>query len=587
MHEQWRALLPTAYLLTGSDAAAGELLTRGLAAAGRLQGSGDRTSALAGLVRAHLTRWRVRGDGSVRGASAGSAPAAWWSPPAEAAAAAALAAALHRLDRCQRTAVVLRWHEGLPPDQVDALVPGTDLAAVAARLAHEVPDPADLPARLDGLAAQCDTSGLTDQTVALGVAAVRSARQRRVGTAVLAALAVGVGAMVLPGAFPAGLATVPTPEAADPLIAGPVRGSLAGDGALLTDALAAVDVPGTVLGTDPPPARVVFAGDLGGARAVLLVQQDAGGVVTTWFTGPAGTGVDRLQRITTTSDRVPAASAVALPAGLPGEPTQLLVVASDGDQVQVSPGVDIGPDGTAARTFDPVGAPDGVAVAEVRADPRAARFQVVRDGAVLVTGVPRGADRTTATDDAAADTTGAPVPARSGSVGGSPGGLARALDTVTAGTGWAPGDLTVSVLGAGSFPLAGGATAQSVTVAAALPGGGLVTTTAWVSTGSRPQRAGACGSAAYPAGTDPASLTVVARCGSYAADSSTFGTTVLVAAPPDIPVRLGTAAGGTQVTPDLVGGWGYVITDAEQLTEFATDGVTGTVSREGADVFSR
>ncbi|MCW2584135.1 MAG: hypothetical protein JWQ53_2925, partial [Klenkia sp.] len=121
---QWRALLPTAYLLTGSDPEAHDLLLRGLAA---VRDGDDRDAALRGLVRAHLRR-RFRGSGAVVGTPA----PPFWVSPADAASAAGLALALDRLTPAQRAAVVLRFHEGLT--DTTALVPGTDPVAAAGLL---------------------------------------------------------------------------------------------------------------------------------------------------------------------------------------------------------------------------------------------------------------------------------------------------------------------------------------------------------------------------------------------------------------------------------------------------------------------
>ncbi len=578
--EQWRALLPTAYLLTGSDAAARELLARGLARPG--PGEDDRSRVVAGLVRAHLRR-RVRGEGTVTGTS--SAP--WWSFPADAEAARRLSAALDRLSRAERTVVVLARHEGLPPDRVAALVPGVEPDAAVRALADEVPDPADLPARLDVLAAQCDTSTLTDETAVLDVAAVRSRRWRRAGLAVVTAAAVATAVVLLPDVLPSTAA--PASTADEGLVNTPARGSLAGDGDFLDAVRTSIRTSRDASGPGPSAARVVYAGDVDGVRAVLLVQQEEPGVSVTWLTGPAGADVDQLTGASTTSSQLPSVAAVGLSADRTAPADRVLVVGAPGDEVEVSPGLDVLPDGTATRTFTPAEVTDGTAVVEVRSDARAARVRVVRNDEVLGTTTPSTSGGPLldpeAVDGAGSTPLDGPT-SRSGDPAVSALEVDLAVDTITTATGWLPADLDVTVLGAGTYPQAGGTSAQAVTVAAVLPDGSVVSTTSWAVFGSQSISTGTCGSTAYPAGTDPATLTVVARCSSYAGDGSTFGVTLLVAAPPGVPVELNSAAGGSPVTPELTDGWGFVIADADALTEFAAGGTTGQVSREGADLFS-
>ncbi|MCO7221485.1 hypothetical protein, partial [Klenkia sp. PcliD-1-E] len=134
MQHGWRELLPTAFLLAGSDAGARDLLARGLVRGGGVDG----------VVRAHLRRRLGR-----EVVLAGAAEPAWWVSPADAAAAAELSGALAGLTRAERAAVVLRWFEDRPAAEVEAAVPGVDLPALPGRLG--VPA-AELPARLEVLA---------------------------------------------------------------------------------------------------------------------------------------------------------------------------------------------------------------------------------------------------------------------------------------------------------------------------------------------------------------------------------------------------------------------------------------------------
>ncbi|QNG37390.1 hypothetical protein F1C76_13065 [Geodermatophilaceae bacterium NBWT11] len=575
--EQWRALLPTAHLLTGSDAEARDLLLRGLAA---VRDGDDRDAALRGLVRAHLRR-RLRGSGTL----VGTPTPPFWVSPADAASAARLAAALDRLTPAQRAAVVLRFHEGVP--DTTALVPDTDPVAAAALLADEVPDPADLPARLDGLAALSDAGTLTDETVALGVRGVTTDRRRRVALAVGAVAVLAVGAVLAPG-----LTTRDAPTAAAPSAtptASPTRGSLAADDGFLRDVRTALDPGWRSTGADG--WTVEFAGDLSGVRAVLLSRGAPDTTELTWLTGPAGAPAGELDSVAWSPGQAPEAAAVVVgPDQGVADPT-LLVVGRPGDELRVSPGLDVAADGSTSEVFADVPvSEDGVAAVAVRPDGDAVRYQVVRDDLLFDPAVPFDPDGPAVVadlGDGAEPPTPAGPPSRSGAATSSARALAVALSTIGDATGWAPEQLDVTVLGAGTFPLPGGTDADAVSVAAVLPDGGLVTTTAWASVGTQTTSWGSCGSTGHPAGTDPASLTVAARCGSYAGDGSTFGVTLLVAAPPGVPVVLGIAAGGTTVTPGLDRGWGFVVADADAFTEVSADGVPGTVTREGADLFSR
>ncbi|MSW63707.1 MAG: hypothetical protein F2825_02320, partial [Actinobacteria bacterium] len=101
--EDWRELLPTAYLLTGSDAGARDLLVRTLARGPRVED----------LVRVHLRR-RLARDTTIAGTSGDP----WWLSAEDVATAGRSAAALDGLSRTERTAAVLRWHDGLPADRV-------------------------------------------------------------------------------------------------------------------------------------------------------------------------------------------------------------------------------------------------------------------------------------------------------------------------------------------------------------------------------------------------------------------------------------------------------------------------------------
>ncbi|SCX39576.1 hypothetical protein SAMN03159343_0703 [Klenkia marina] len=550
--DDWRTLLPTAYLLTGSDAGARDLLARGLAGGGGLDG----------LVRAHLRR-RFGRDASIAGTSGDP----WWLSPADVATARATAAALDDLDRPARTATVLRWHERLPAVEVARLVPGTDPDPLPDRLGI----PADeLPARLEGLAELTDLRDLTDGDVAEGVRAVRSRRRARVLLAVGAVAVLGAGAVWLPGALPS---APPTAAAGtDAPAAGPPRGSLAENDALVAALRGRLD-PGQDDG------RLVYAGDVAGRRWVLFVRMTDGAPSAYWFTGDAGADPADLllSGASFTDGGGPAAWSMAV--GTAGG-TTLLVVADPGEDVEVTPGFAVAADGTASLAFTPADTEDGVAAAQLSGavGPPALAYRLVRDGEVLATEQPV---------NYVSDVEGSRARPEPGAPRSGPGPVDRtafdaAVDQAVVPTGLAGTDLAVAVLGAGQFPAPGGLSATAVTVAVTFPSGGVVTSTAWAAQETGGGRIATCGVETHPAGTDLAALTVVTRCSGYATDSSTFGATVLVVAPTGAAVRVSDDAGAAVQQPDLDAGWAYVVDGADALTVYEADGVPGEVSRAGA-----
>jgi hypothetical protein len=549
--EDWRELLPTAYLLTGSDAGARDLLVRTLVRGPRVED----------LVRVHLRR-RLARDTTIAGTSGDP----WWLSAEDVATAGRTAAALDGLSRTERTAAVLRWHDGLPADRVAALVPGVDLSTLPDRLG--IPE-TDLPRRLEGLAALADLRDLSDDDVARGVREVRGRRRSRALLAVGAVAVLGAGAVWLPGALPtappsaAATTTEAGPQAPE---SGPARGALADDEDFVAGLRGQLD-PG------PEDGRLLYADDAGGLRWALIIRPYGDGVTATWFFGPEGAQpADMAQTSDVYSQVRPAAWSLA--ASIGGR-SAVLVVARPGDEVELSRGVVVAADGTPGRDFAPVDLEDGVAAVPLDAVPTGApvQYRLTRDDGPRATGTPSVAVNSNST------ATATPPPARSGTDPVDPGAYDQAVARITGPTGLDAADLDVTVLGSGTFPAPGGTTARAVTVAAVLPGGAVVTSTALSADDGG---ADVCGVETHPAGTDPAALTVATRCASYAGDSSTFGVTVVVVAPPGVAVTLNSAAGGDPVTPELTDGWGYALTD---LTQFAADGVTGQVSRAGDGPF--
>ncbi|WP_091557455.1 hypothetical protein [Klenkia taihuensis] len=541
MTDDWRELLPTAFLLAGSDAGARDLLARALARGGGVDA----------LVRAHLRR-RVGREVVL----SGSPGTPWWVSPADAAAAAELSAGLAGLTRAERAAVVLRWFEDRPADEVARRVPGVDLAGLPGRLGV----PAEqLPARLEVLAGTAQLADLDDAAVADGVRAVRRGRWAIAGAAVAVVAVLAVGVTALPDLVrPA----EPPATGAPPVPLGPARGSLAGDTEFVADLR-------DQMAPAPDRARLLYAGDAVGHRWALLVQVEDGGTTATWFTGPTGSPAAAMSSQVTA--RSSASSTVFSATVEDDRGAALLLVAAPGDEVEVSAGFDVAADGTAARTSRPVGTADGVSAVRLdRAGGGGVVARVSRDGTPVTTDRP-------VLLQTSASWAGTPLAARSGTDPVDPFAYRVAVEQVTGPTGRRPQDLAVTVLGSGTFPAPGGTTAQAVTVAVVLPTGAVATSTV-AGTGFAAQP---CGTSTHPAGTDPATLVVVARCASYAGDSSTFGATLVVAAPPGTPVELNTGAGGALTVPALDAGWGFQVDGADDLSVFRAGAASGAVARAG------
>ncbi|GAB4081413.1 hypothetical protein [Modestobacter muralis] len=244
------------------------------------------------------------------------------------------------------------------------------------------PDRTPLPDRLRALAAGSELT--TGQAAALEQdGGERRRSRRRTRLRVLAAVLTLAGLAAL-------VRVVPSPgEEAAPVdvFAGPPRGSLAGNAEFLAE-LQAQGWAGTDLATQPPPAdrRVVWAADVDGGRAALVVSGTDQDFAAAWFAGPSGApprGM-RVQAVQLAPDRT---LPVALAAPVRGA---LVVVGAPGDQVQVSPRPEITADGSVTRTSAPAATVDGVAVVELPqstpTDSPAVRFSVVRDGRELPAG---------------------------------------------------------------------------------------------------------------------------------------------------------------------------------------------------------
>ncbi|WP_131801790.1 hypothetical protein [Klenkia soli] len=560
--ERWRQVLPTAVLLTGDVGSAWRLVVAALAGARPVPPGHD--GAVVAVVRTFRRR-RV-GDGATLSAGA----PVWWLTEDDLAAAGRLADALAGLTRDERAAVVLRFAEDWPPARIRDLVPGADPDTAARRLVGEVPDPTRLPERLASLAAAHDASAFDDDAAADAVGVAVTRRRRRAGLAVVVAAAAVAGAVLvpdhLPGPVPASAPSAPVLAGA---YAGAPRGELADDPGVLPDLqrrLDAAGLPGSGY-------RLVYGGDVDGTRVVLMGRAADGGTQLAWLTGAAGSGPGQLT-VTPTAEGDPTGAADDLAAAVAvTDPdrgrVELVVVAAEGTEVQVSPGVDVDPAlGSGARDYREVPTEDGVAVLAVDRSSAAGVRYAVGPGAPTDGRVPLVVD-------AVAPDPGSVPTSRSGTEQVAATAYAAAVDAVSAATSWAPADLAITVLGAGSARMPTGQVVETATVAAVLPGGAVVTTTGTAAyhhaTSGGYTAVASCGGAGHPAGTDLARLVVATDCVVTDPDGPAFRF-VVVAAPPGAEVTL-TAADGSTVVPDLAAGWGWVSASGAAVVS-GTDGTT-------------
>jgi DNA-directed RNA polymerase specialized sigma24 family protein len=340
--------------------------------------------------------------------------------------------ALARLPVRTRVAVVLARWAGSSDDDVAAVLRSpvvaarTEIAAGSATLRSALHPPSayrrpvdtyvaldadrELRDALDGLARSLASSASPVPPPEQLHREATRARRRRWW---LVAVAVCCGALLVAVVvLPGGDARTP-PEgpdaAADPSAAPrdidvtdlPTRGPLADDAAFLaglralpwrddTDPAWPIDVP-----TTPESRRVLFAGDVPGARWALLVGEPAPvepsaeepGVVVysdellmAWFVGPPGAEPEQMSLGSYPYGVAPD----MVPAFLDPRTGTLVVVAAPGDAVEVSQRVDIDADGEDTRTWMPVEMDDGIGIAQLEPVDVpwmwSARYRVLRDG---------------------------------------------------------------------------------------------------------------------------------------------------------------------------------------------------------------
>jgi hypothetical protein len=423
---------------------------------------------------------------------------------------------------------------------------------------------------------------------ALAEVVVARHRTQRRQTAGIAALVAAVAAVVIavpsvtggPSDQPVA-ASAPGTDAAVPVdvLAGPPRGSLAGDAAFVEGVRQLDWSPeGTNWGNVPDAPldtrRVVFAGEVAGLRIALVAgenttrptgaaaaperQTDLGAlseVAVAWFLGPAGAAPDQMRL-----NSVPRGEDPTAPAAMSEASTgALVVVAAPGDAVEVSERPEIAGDGSVSRAWQQVDAPDGVA--EVALTPAAGpflgalRYRVWRDGAEVGTFVPDGH-----TDDGLGPPE-VPVEWLRPAPAPSPGDVMvdGTVQRVLSSLGVAPPSARVTVVWAGDVPApVESRTARVHLIATTLPSGAVyLETSLAVALGGGGAGGTSCGSGIRPAGSPLAEQTFALRCDAtdMSEHSDILSSLVVVAPPAAVSAR----------ALDL---------DGEVLAEFAlTDGV--------------
>ena len=530
--ERRPALLRTALLLTGDRDSAEELVQRALCRTSHAPAAERHSAALQRVVDGATSRWRR----STRSPQViDSLPDPSTLPDVDRSA--DLATTLRELPARTRAVAVLRWHEGLSEEQVAELLhcpvgavreaAAQGLAALEPALAPSVYQRApadDLPVEqrlAAGLADLADLAGartpwrLADDAVVADLRARRSRTRRRLATAVLAAAcAAGVAVPLarwapdVPATSPAAgssaaapsvISTSPAPVVPSvPVLAGPTRGSLAGDEAFLAGARERWTGPDA-----PPPEQrsVVFAGDTPHGRAVLLVGtgSDVRGV---WLLGPVGAAPGEL------TEHLPRhlgrERPLTLLLGGPGDGT-LLVIAAPGDRIGISPRLLTGPLGGTGRTYTSVPTVDGVAQvpASTVAEGPAISVRVTRSGQEVY----RSGVDWPGTEPRQYVPPPGVTPLRTAA--GSPDELVlgAALRSLGVPLGLAPSELSPQLLWAGELPLSRGP--GSVVVVAGRSTEGALLLTTWAGGGGG---AVGCGTQSEAGTTDLTTLTVARVC---------------------------------------------------------------------------
>ena len=381
------------------------------------------------------------------------------------------------------------------------------------------------------------------------------------------------------------------------VLAGPPRGSLAGDTAFVEGVRRLDWSPeGSSWGAEPDAPlgtrRVVFAGEVAGVRVALVAgentvrptgaaadpdrQTDLGALGDTavaWFLGPAGATPEQMVLQSVPYGVQPDGGPVALfdrPSGA------LVVVGAPGDSLSLSLRPDVRADGSAAREYLPLDAPDGTATVDLSASATSAsalRYVVSRGGETW-TRTPDGSSAGDARPDPPV-TWLHPAPPASPADVMAASGPALVLSQL----GLPESDVAFTVVWAGDVPApAAEPTARVSLLAATLPSGAVYLDSSLAVVTGDGVGGTSCGSGVRGAGPPLAEQTFALRCDAtdMSEHSEVLSSLVVVAPPAAVQVRALDLDGEVLADFALTDGVG-VVPFPERAADVQTLSADGTV----------
>jgi hypothetical protein len=396
------------------------------------------------------------------------------------------------------------------------------------------------------------------------VARHRAQRRQTIGITALAAVVAAVVLAVptvLGGSSPAPIsatnATVDPSPAVDPFT-GPTRGSLAGDTSFVegvrqlpwtSDDFSSTDTPDAPLET----RRVVFAGEVGGARLALVIGENTARpqppnddpelqtdlaalseMALAWFVGPTGATPNQMALATLPHGSAPYGGAAALFDEATGA---LVIVGAPGDQIAISQRPEVAADGTAGRNFQPVDAPDGVLTLALPAGStsgQALTYRVTRGVESWTTGPDTVGGADSRPDIPVTWLRPAPAPSPTDTV------LTAEPELILGRVGLPPDDVAFSVVWAGDVPAPAETPARVHLLSATLPSGAVFIETLLSLDRGGVVGGSTCGSELRRTGPPLLEQTFVVRCDvtDMSERSDVISSLVVVAPPSAATVRL-------------------------------------------------